>query len=281
MNILITNDDGYQSKGIKVLVSIMKQFGNVNVIAPMSAQSGMSMAVSLGAEKIAFKPLTPKEVGRLYKAVDENSTNGFAIENGNTETWAALDATPATCVKFALDAPYLTEKPDLVVSGINHGANYATASCYSGTLGATAEACLNGILGIGVSLDEHIPDADFSAIEALLPGIIQKLLKMPQQANKYYYNINFPALPIMEIKDVKAGYMGRGRWIKELKSLDELICNEDRNTKLYKLVGEFVSNPDNTEEADHLLIKNGYVSIVPHAIDSTDYEQLNIIKNIF
>ena len=275
MNILITNDDGFESKGIAVLTKMMKKYGNVAVIAPFSAQSGMSMAVSLGAEKIAFKEI-------------ESST--FVGEDGleHTERWAYLDATPASCVKFAMSTPWLGWKPDVIVSGINHGANTSVASCYSGTLGATAEAAVNHILGIGVSLCDHNPDADFSQIEKYFPGIFEKLVELPRHSYMTYYNVNFPSVPADEIKGVRAGYMGRGRWVKEFRSLDEAEAiaaslngaptgdpSEKPAVKMYKLVGNF-----NSADADHLLTDNGYVSIVPHTIDSTDYEQLKILSEV-
>lgn len=280
MNILITNDDGFESKGIAVLTKMMKKYGNVAVVAPFSAQSGMSMAVSLGAEKIAFKEI-------------ESST--FVGEDGleHTERWAYLDATPASCVKFAMSTPWLGWKPDVIVSGINHGANTSVASCYSGTLGATAEAAVNHILGIGVSLCDHNPDADFSQIEKYFPGIFEKLVELPRHSYMTYYNVNFPSVPADEIKGVRAGYMGRGRWIKEFMSLDEAEAiaaslngaptgdpSEKPAVKMYKLVGNFSSDADNSTDADHLLTDNGYVSIVPHTIDSTDYEQLKILSEV-
>lgn len=280
MNILITNDDGFESKGIAVLTKMMKKYGNVAVVAPFSAQSGMSMAVSLGAEKIAFKEI-------------ESST--FVGEDGleHTERWAYLDATPASCVKFAMSTPWLGWKPDVIVSGINHGANTSVASCYSGTLGATAEAAVNHILGIGVSLCDHNPDADFSQIEKYFPGIFEKLVELPRHSYMTYYNVNFPSVPADEIKGVRAGYMGRGRWVKEFRSLDEAEAiaaslngaptgdqSEKPEVKMYKLVGNFSSDTDNSADADHLLTDNGYVSIVPHTIDSTDYEQLKILSEV-
>lgn len=280
MNILITNDDGFESKGIAVLTKMMKKYGNVAVIAPFSAQSGMSMAVSLGAEKIAFKEI-------------ESST--FVGEDGleHTERWAYLDATPASCVKFAMSTPWLGWKPDVIVSGINHGANTSVASCYSGTLGATAEAAVNHILGIGVSLCDHNPDADFSQIEKYFPGIFEKLVELPRHSYMTYYNVNFPSVPADEIKGVRAGYMGRGRWVKEFRSLDEAEAiaaslngaptgdpSEKPEVKMYKLVGNFSSDTDNSADADHLLTDDGYVSIVPHTIDSTDYEQLKIMSEV-
>ena len=150
MRILITNDDGYQAKGISVLAKIMKQFGEVTVIAPKKHQSGMSMAVSLG-----FKPIAHKDLG---------------------DGWHYIDATPASCIKFGLNVLFPDNFPDVVVSGINHGSNAATASCYSGTLGAAEEAALNGIPAIGVSLDTLHPDADFSAVEKYFGDIFTRLM---------------------------------------------------------------------------------------------------------
>ena len=147
MRILITNDDGYQAKGIQVLCNIMKQFGDVTVIAPKKHQSGMSMAVSIGLKQIAHKD----------------------FGNG----WHYVDATPASCVKFGLNTMFLDNFPDVVVSGINHGSNASTASCYSGTLGAAEEAALNGIPAIGVSLDSLHPEADFSGVEKYFGDIFK------------------------------------------------------------------------------------------------------------
>ncbi|MDE5891118.1 MAG: 5'/3'-nucleotidase SurE, partial [Bacteroidales bacterium] len=160
MNILITNDDGYRAKGIRVLSEIMKQFGNVTVIAPKHHQSGMSMAVSLGLKQLAWRELDEEEVDRA--AIFRTRADIPAYEG--SARWSYLDATPASCVKFGLNTCFLDNFPDVVVSGINHGSNAASASCYSGTLGAALEGALNGIPSIGVSLDTLDPEADFSPV---------------------------------------------------------------------------------------------------------------------
>ncbi|MEE0234744.1 MAG: 5'/3'-nucleotidase SurE, partial [Bacteroidales bacterium] len=178
MRILITNDDGYQAKGIKVLAEIMKKFGEVTVIAPKSHQSGMSMAVSLGFKQIAH---------RNFGYNDPNPHKASVEVEGNPVEWHYVDATPASCVKFGLNTMFLGNYPDVVVSGINHGSNAATASCYSGTLGAAAEAALNGIPAIGVSLDTLHPDADFSAVEKYFGDIFEKLMaELPHKHGIYY-----------------------------------------------------------------------------------------------
>ena len=271
MEILITNDDGYNSKGIKVLADIMKKYGNVTVIAPKHHQSGMSMAVSLG-----FKQIAHKDLG---------------------EGWHYVDATPASCVKFGLNTMFLEKHPDVVVSGINHGSNAATASCYSGTLGAAAEAALNGIPAIGVSLDTLHPDADFSPVEEYFGDIFEKIMANLSGKHGVYYNVNFPDIPTDQIKGVKVGHQGRGRWVKEFREWDlsyyakygitaeSLGQNPnpvlEEGEDLYMMVGEFEEDPCNTFGADHQLVADGYISVVAHNIDCTDYAETDRLNTIF
>ena len=270
MEILITNDDGYNSKGIKVLADIMKKYGNVTVIAPKHHQSGMSMAVSLGFKQIAHKNLG--------------------------DGWHYVDATPASCVKFGLNTMFLEKYPDIVVSGINHGSNAATASCYSGTLGAAEEAALNGIPAIGVSLDTLHPDADFSGVEKYFGDIFESLMKKWPDRHGVYYNVNFPDIPTEELKGVRIGSQGMGRWIKEFKEWDithyakygitpEMLgqCAEPQHEEgedLYMMVGEFLDDPRNPDDADHRLVADGYVSVVAHNVDCTDYQELERMHTI-
>ena len=271
MRILITNDDGYEAKGIKVLADIMSRFGEVTVIAPKKHQSGMSMALSLG-----FKQIAHKDMG-----------------NG----WHYVDATPASCVKFGLNTMFLNDFPDVVVSGINHGSNASVASCYSGTLGAAAEAALNGIPAIGVSLDSLHPNPDFSGVSRYFGEIFTKI--MDNYPDKYglYYNVNFPDIPADQIKGVKAGSQGRGRWIKEYKEWDiqhyakygitpEMVGQSsnpviEEGEDLYMMVGEFQDDPHNTPDADHRLVQDGYISVVAHNVDCTDYQEFERLRNIF
>ena len=268
MEILITNDDGYNSKGIKVLADIMKKYGNVTVIAPKHHQSGMSMAVSLGFKQIAHKNLG--------------------------EGWHYVDATPASCVKFGLNTMFLEKHPDVVVSGINHGSNAATASCYSGTLGAAEEAALNGIPAIGVSLDTLHPDADFSGVEKYFGDIFVDLIKNWPDRHGVYYNVNFPYIPTEQLKGVRAGSQGMGRWIKEFKEWDiahyekygitpEMLGQRsepqhEEGEDLYMMVGEFLDDPRNPDDADHHLMSEGYVSVVAHNVDNTDYQEVERLR---
>lgn len=268
MHILITNDDGYEAKGIRVLAEIMKEFGDVTVIAPKRHQSGMSMAVSLGFKQIAHK----------------NLGNG----------WHYVDATPASCVKFGLNTMFLDKHPDVVVSGINHGSNASTASCYSGTLGAAEEAALNGIPAIGVSLDTLHPDADFSGVRKYFGELFSTLIKDYPARHGIYYNVNFPDIPAEEIKGVRAGYQGLGKWIREFKEWDiehykkygitpEMLGQSsdpvlEEGEELYMMVGEFLDDPRNTFDADHRLVSEGYISVVAHNVDCTDYREMERLK---
>lgn len=268
MRILITNDDGYEAKGIKVLAQIISAFGEVTVIAPKKHQSGMSMALSLG-----FKQIAHKDLG---------------------EGWHYVDATPASCVKFGLNTVFLNDFPDVVVSGINHGSNASVASCYSGTLGAVEEAALNGIPGIGVSLDTLHPDADFSGVERYFGEIFSMIMEDYPKKYGVYYNVNFPDIPADRIKGIKAGSQGRGRWIKEFKEWDvrhyakygitpEMLGQSsdpvlEEGEDLYMMVGEFLDDPANPADADHLLVADGYISVVAHNVDCTDYQELERLR---
>ena len=265
MKILITNDDGYEAKGISVLVNILRPYGDLTVVAPKRHQSGMSMAVNMD-----FRPLGAK---KIYEAPGERR-------------WY-FDSTPAGCVKFAIDNVMYPEKPNLVVSGINHGNNVATATLYSGTLGAAKEGAMNGIAAIGVSLDSYHKDSDFSAVEQLLPPILDVLMARP----KYYglfYNVNFPNLPASEIKGVKVCHMGRTHWEKEYSPFKETIqkygktiSDEDRayfaaaeeGEEFYVMAGEFTDNGDSIAPADHLYLEEGYITVTPENIDNTDLRE--------
>lgn len=245
MKILMTNDDGYQAKGIHVLKDIMDRFGEVTVIAPSTVQSGKSMAVDLGVMGIRYTSLG--------------------------DGWNHLTGTPASCVKFGLNIMAETGLPDVVVSGINHGANAAVASCYSGTLGAAEEAVVNFIPGIGVSLFDEDPDADFSAVEKYFPSIFEKLMAMNPAGNGIYYNVNFPKLPADKVKGIRVCSMGLCRWVGEF---------EHDPDGTYHMIGQIEDNPDNTVRPDHHGMVEGYVTIVPHRVDNTDYEEFERMRKL-
>lgn len=268
MNIIVTNDDGFEAKGLKALVEILRGYGHLTVVAPKKPQSGMSMAVSMGHRPIAVKHLACTSA---------------------EEDWWYLDGTPASCVKFAVDNILHPEVADLVVSGINHGSNAATAAIYSGTLGAAMEGAVNGVLSVGVSLDTYDPDADFSAVKEMFPQILDRLLSVSEGRHGLFYNVNFPAVPSELIKGVKICHMGMGHWEREYrryddflaaggkvpdKSAEDYIAGREAGEEIYVMAGDFTDEDRNVYPADHRLLEEGYVTVTPHNIDNTDrYEK--------
>ncbi len=284
MKILITNDDGYRAKGIAVLTKLMRRFGDVMVVAPKLHQSGMSMAVS-----ISFNAVRNKKVHEEPAVKD---ADGNVLEGSLSVYY--VDATPTSCVKFALNILCPDAFPDVLISGINHGSNAASAACYSGTLGAAAEGAVNGIPSIGVSLDSISMDADFSAVERFFPDIFRRLTSSPATRPGIYYNINFPNIPASEIRGLRTGYQGKTHWIKEYIPWNPEIyikhglpvrelgtdlnptCEEGE--ELYMMAGSFVDDPGNDACADHQALRDGYISLVAHNIDTTDYVELSRLR---
>lgn len=273
MNILITNDDGYLAKGLNALVEIMRPYGKLTIVSPKKPQSGMSMAVTMGHKPIAVKQ----------------------ISSSAGEDWWYLDGTPASCVKFGIDNILWPQKPDLVISGINHGSNASTASIYSGTIGGAMEGAVNLIPSIGVSLDSYDHDADFSAVKQLLPAILDKLIEKGSRKTGLFYNINFPALPAEQIKGVKLCHMGMGHWEKEYQDYAEFMQRKGRTPdaeaqayldaaeegeQIYVMAGDFISNEGNTAPADHLELEQGWITVTPENIDNTDFEEIQKLCDI-
>ena len=253
LNILITNDDGYSSKGIRELVAMMRQFGRVTVVAPRTHQSGMSVAVSLGNRPLAYK---------FLGVIDGVS-------------WSWLDASPASCVKFALDKIFPGRRCDVVVCGVNHGTNASVATNYSGTMGAAEEAAINGIPAIGVSLCEFGDDPDFSSVAGRFPAIFSKLMDNWPTGRRMSYNVNFPpaATPV---KGVRVCHQGYGYWVEEFEPWEGSAPSEitDRVDGLYVMRGRFLDgSPREDRCADHHALEDGYISISPQTIDRTDHDE--------
>lgn len=274
MKILVCNDDGYNAKGIKTLVKILKPLGDITVVAPKTAQSGMSMAVTMG-----YAPIAVRHIG-LEDGVD----------------WWYLDGTPASCVKFGIDNIFWPQKPDLVVSGINHGNNAATAALYSGTIGAAMEGSVNGVRSLGVSLDDWRPDADFSGVEFWLPGILEKLLKNFSKRSGTFYNINFPGVPLNKIRGVRVSTMGMAHWEHEYERYDEdflkshdikprekdlwYVEHAEEGETMYVMAGDFTDNYGNAPTADHLLLYESFITITPQNLNNTDYDEVSRLCDI-
>lgn len=260
LRILLTNDDGYSAKGIETLAAIMRQFGSLTVIAPKKPQSGMSMAVTLGGIPMAVRELPGRD----------------------GERWFYLDGTPASCVKYGIDEVFWPEKPDVVICGINHGSNAATAANYSGTLGAAEEGSLNGIFSIGVSLDDISRDADFSSVERLFPEIFRKLLESRPERQGVFYNVNFPSPSFPEVKGIRVGHMGMGHWEKEFEPFECASgASWEEGEKQVVMVGSFVDDtPEEDRLADHHIIKDGYISVTAHHVDYCDAPETERLRKL-
>lgn len=252
--ILITNDDSYISKGINVIIQLLAEWGNVTVVAPKEPQSGKSVAVTLNAP-IRF-----------------NLVESHTHKNGNKITIYTVTGTPSDCVKMAMNDIFTTTLPHLLVSGINHGSNASAGALYSGTLGAAIEGTLYNIPSVGVSLDDHSPDADFEGVVKFFPQILEKYFKTPLEKN-VYLNINFPKCKSEEIKGIKIARQGGGRWTKEFERM-----TDPHGKPFYWMSGEFINTDTDTTDADHILLANKYITIVPHRIDTTDYNTKKFLE---
>ncbi|MGB1206238.1 MAG: 5'/3'-nucleotidase SurE [Chitinophagales bacterium] len=245
--ILITNDDGITANGIRALVEVMQAFGRVVVVAPDKPQSAMGHAITI------TKPL------RLTKV------DVF----GGVEAYAC-SGTPVDCVKLAVDK-VLKQKPDLCVSGINHGPNSSINVIYSGTMSAAMEASLEDIKAVGFSLLNFTSTADMSHAKRVVRDIIENVL-YKGMASCNLLNVNIPDIPYEEIKGIKICRQGEAHW-KE--SYDERTDPFGR--KYYWLTGKFTVT-DQGEDTDEWALKNGYVSVVPTQHDLTNYKDVDFLK---
>ncbi len=252
--ILISNDDDITSRGIRALVEVASDFGEVVVVAPNKPQSGKGHAISIG------EPL------RLYPY-------DFKVNGKQIPAWAC-SGTPADCVKLA-KAEILKKSPDYVLSGINHGANYSISVFYSGTMSAAIEGAIEGIPSIGFSLCDYDPQADLTASQKIITELLDKFFSKPFP-RETALNINIPAIPYEDIKGTKITKQALGRFVEQFeKRIDPY------GQPYYWLVGEFRLQ-DSRSDTDYVAVKEGYVSVSPVRLELTaDYavkELANILK---
>lgn len=254
MKILISNDDGWGSKGILTLVRAMRQFGEVVVVAPDGPRSGMSSAISV------LKPV------RLTLVQQEPGLTVYTC-TGN----------PADCIKMGLQVACADGRPDLVCSGINHGDNGTVNVLYSGTMGAVFVGCEQGIRSIGWSIDDHSPDADFSFFEPYIIELTKRILLTPNE-DCLCWNINAPVGPIRGMKITR---QERGFWTKEWQPY-----TDPTGKTFYMLTGEFVPTEKKLQleefapeeiPTDHAAMRAGYIAVTPTTIDMTDYSHAQIL----
>ncbi len=250
--ILVTNDDGVDAKGLLALIGVVRPLGIVYAIVPEISQSGMSHAISVK------KPIRVK----YRKEV-----------SGNDYYCYSVTGTPADCVKLALNK-LLPQKPDLVVSGINHGSNASVNLLYSGTMGAAVEGAVNRIPSIGISLLDYDPDADFTGATMISKKIIKQVL-----SNGYHpdlcLNVNIPAMDSRLLKGIRVCRQAKGYWVEEFEE-----SGDEKNNKIYLLTGNYNNLEPGTRDTDEWALEHGYASIVPIQVDHTCYEDVDILKNL-
>lgn len=246
----MTNDDGITAPGIRTLIQVMNTIGEVVVVAPDSPQSGMGHAITihdtLYCDPVIIDPDAPQK---------EYSCSG----------------TPADCVKLATQQ-ILTRKPDLCVSGINHGSNSSINVIYSGTMSAAVEAGVEGIPAIGFSLLDYSSAASFEHCKAYIKKIAQQVLDkgLPKSV---VLNVNFPKVSDQELQGVKICRQAKARWVEDFDKRTNPMGKE-----YYWLSGEFV-NQDTGQDTDEWALERNYVSVVPVQFDLTAHQHIQELTN--
>ena len=249
--ILVTNDDGYNAPGINHLIEFVKEIAEVVVVAPDSPQSGMGHAITIDSTL---------EVHRLdlegaYKGLQAYSTSG----------------TPADCVKLALHE-ILDRKPDLVVSGINHGANSSINVIYSGTMSAAIEAGVEGIAAIGFSLLDYSWSANFEACKNVVQTLVKEALDKGIPSGTVL-NVNIPKTDGAAVKGMRVCRQAKANWKERF---DKRVSPTGK--EYYWLTGDFILL-DEGEDTDIAALEAGYVSIVPTQFDLTAHHSVAHINS--
>lgn len=246
MKILISNDDGVFSEGIDILEKAMSKYGETTIVAPHSDQSGMSHALTLN------RPLRIEKLGNSRYSVD---------------------GTPADCVHFAIQDLYPDRKPDLIISGINHGANLGEDVWYSGTVGAAIEGALMGIPSMAISLvPVQRADLYFKPVISFLDQDFSRLLELSSKNARVIYNINVPSIDTDRIEQIEFTKLGSRRY----KST--LVRNTDPRGKIYFWIGGEKIDFDQVEGTDSNAIRKQSITISPIHMNITDSQHLEVMK---
>ncbi|MFV0469825.1 MAG: 5'/3'-nucleotidase SurE [Dysgonomonas sp.] len=245
--IFITNDDGYQAKGIISLIEAVKDLGDIVVVAPDGPRSGMSGAIT------SLHPI------RLHM-----------VEKKDNVSIYSCTGTPVDCVKLGL-SEVVDRTPDLVVTGINHGSNASICVLYSGTMGAALEGCIFKVPSIGFSLTDHKADADFENAKIIANKLSKEVLKNGLPTG-VCLNVNIP--DCKDLKGIKICRQTAGQWVDEfLKSKDGI------GKDIFWLTGRFGNDEPEDSETDEWALANDYVAVVPTKIDMTAHDFISTIKS--
>ena len=246
--ILIANDDGYHSHGIRQLVDFVSEMADVLVVAPEGARSGYSCAFS-ATDYLRLKP---------------------RHNMGNIGVWSC-SGTPVDCVKIALSQLCQGRRPDLILSGINHGDNSSVNNHYSGTMGAALEGCMKYIPSVAFSSCYYDEEANLEPLRPYVQQIVRKVLSegLPKGI---CLNVNFPARQHFE--GVKVCRMTFGSWVEEIDK-----CRHPRGYDYYWVVGHYHNDEPGIEGTDQYALDNGYVAITPTKVDVTAYDFMKQLQN--
>jgi len=247
--ILVTNDDGITAPGIRSLIEVMNLIGEVYVVAPDAPQSGMGHAITIN--------------DTLY-------CNSITVTKGAPQVEFSCSGTPVDCVKIAVNE-ILKRKPDLCVSGVNHGSNSSINVIYSGTMSAAVEAGTLGIPSIGFSLLDYSLEADFEPAKKYIELLVKQCLKngLPKGV---VLNVNIPKLPAKDIKGIKVCRQANAHWEEKFDKRTNPLGRD-----YYWLTGEFV-NEDKGEDTDEWALHHGFVSVVPVQFDLTAHHAIKDIN---
>lgn len=247
--IFVTNDDGYQAQGFHALIDAMRPLGKIIAVAPVEAQSGMSHAI------------TVKHPLRVNKIKEEENLTIYSV-NG----------TPVDCVKLAINQ-LLPSRPDLLVSGINHGSNSSTSILYSGTMGAAIEGSVNFISSIGFSHISYNHNLELEPAKIYARKIAKKVLENGLPKN-ICLNVNFPDCDENSIKGINICRQTMGYWREEFDKRFDPIGRE-----YYWLTGFYHNEEPDAADTDEWALKNNFVSIVPVHTDFTSHQTLKLLKS--
>ena len=250
--ILVTNDDGINAGGIRALVEAVKDLGRVVVVAPAQPQSAKGWGITI------TEPLYMRKVNTFGDDIEAYEGTG----------------TPADCVKLAKAILFKGEKPDICVSGINHGSNAAINIVYSGTVSGAKEASLEGIQSIAFSLLDWSEDANFEPCKPFVKSITSSVLAKNLPSNSLI-NVNVPLLKSEDIKGIKVCRQAHSKWVEEFE-----VRKDHHGNECYWLHGEFI-NQDEGKDTDIQYLEEGYITVVPVHVDHTAHAIIDEIKTRF
>lgn len=245
--LLLSNDDGYQAKGINELEKVAAQFGHVIVMAPDSPRSGFSTCIT-SEHPVSYKKISESDTIEVYSCT----------------------GTPVDCIKLAL-MELAPETPDLIISGINHGSNAGINAHYSGTMGAAFEGCMKRIPSIGFSLCDHRADADFTPLYPWIAKCIQDTLQngLPEGV---CLNVNFPEHA--PYKGLKICTQDIGVWENEWFRTPI----PPRNKEVFWITGSYRSLKKDDQTTDNWALDHGYIAVSPLQIDMTARSTMDALE---